>query len=157
MSVDSGLALLDADALADGSVISVGVGTGGAPLSDGSGDSVGSDGGPGVAVGGGATAVVGTGEDTEGVGVAEGASYPAGVIGRVPAGRTGAAPIPPAPPTRPSPAVDAGTSVGVPRIQPIATARGRPRATMPKKRDLGERRTPGKRAEAPGRYGAIGG
>ncbi len=158
MPVASGSGSADADALVDGSMISVGVGTGGRPPRDGSGDSVGRDGGPGVALGGGAAAVVGTGEDStaDGVGTAAVAPYPTAVTGRDSAGFTGAAPIPPSPPTRPSPAVDAGALVGVPRVQPIVTASGRPNATMPKKRDLGERRTPHEPGDPPEGYGTIG-
>ncbi|MEV8507303.1 hypothetical protein AB0368_21150 [Actinoplanes sp. NPDC051475] len=51
----------------------------------------------------------------------------------------GAVPKAPAP----SGALTGGGAVpGVPSVQPAATANGRPKATMPKKTDLGDSRTP---------------
>ncbi|OJF09977.1 hypothetical protein [Couchioplanes caeruleus] len=52
---------------------------------------------------------------------------------------TGAVPKPPAPPGA---FADGGAASGVPRVQPTATENGRPSATMPKKTDLGDSRTP---------------
>ncbi|GGQ42437.1 hypothetical protein GCM10010166_08040 [Couchioplanes caeruleus subsp. azureus] len=52
---------------------------------------------------------------------------------------TGAVPKPPAPPGA---VADGGAASGVPSVQPRATENGRPSATMPKKTDLGESRTP---------------
>lgn len=51
----------------------------------------------------------------------------------------GAAPIPPAPSGA---LTGGGAGDGVPSVQPTVTANGRPKATMPKKIDLGESRTP---------------
>jgi hypothetical protein len=51
----------------------------------------------------------------------------------------GAAPIPPA---APGALTGGGAGDGVPSVQPTVTANGRPKATMPKKIDLGESRTP---------------
>ena len=51
----------------------------------------------------------------------------------------GAAPIPPAPPGA---LIGGAAGDGVPSIQPMVAANGRPNATMPKKTDLGESRTP---------------
>ena len=52
----------------------------------------------------------------------------------------GAAPIPPAPPGA---LTGGGAGAGVPSIQPTVSAKGRPRATMPKKMGLGDSRTSG--------------
>jgi hypothetical protein len=51
----------------------------------------------------------------------------------------GGAPIPPAPPGA---LTGGGAGDGVPSVQPMVTANGRPNATTPKKTDLGESRTP---------------
>jgi len=61
------------------------------------------------------------------------------VTGRDVDARAGAAPMLPAPPGA---LADRGVGTGVPSVQPTVTAKGRPRATMPKKMDLGESRTP---------------
>ena len=60
------------------------------------------------------------------------------VTGREVDPRAGAAPRPPAPIG--AAAVDEFVN-GAPSVQPTVTANGRPRATMPKKMDLGESRT----------------
>lgn len=63
-----------------------------------------------------------------------------GVSGAGVDARAGAAPIPPAP----AGAATAGGGVraGSASVQPTVTANGKPSATMPKKMDLGESRTP---------------
>lgn len=58
----------------------------------------------------------------------------------------GAAPIPPAPPGA---LTGGGAGTGEPIIQPTVSAKGRPRATMPKNRGLGDNRTSGTPVRAP--------
>ena len=58
----------------------------------------------------------------------------------------GAVPMPPAPPGA---LAGAGAGAGVPAVQPAVTANGSPRATTPKKVDLGENRTSSSPDRAP--------
>ena len=58
----------------------------------------------------------------------------------------GAAPMPPAPPGA---LTGGGAGVGVPRVQPTVTAKGRPRATTLRKVDLGVNRTSSSPDRAP--------
>ena len=130
-----------ADGLAGGLATSVGVGTGGSvSVNVGSGDreAVGmADGAPEIgpaltagALGGADVAEPGRGGRDE---------YSTVVMGGEVAACAGAAPISPAPPGAPA---TGDMSAGVPSVQPTVTANGRPRATKPKKMDLGESRTP---------------
>jgi hypothetical protein len=64
--------------------------------------------------------------------------------------RGGAVPIPSAPPGA---LTGDGTGAGVPSVQPALTANGRPRATTPKKMDLGDNRTSAHRIKRPKSYG----
>ena len=137
MPPGSGVALLDgvADGLGGSLVTVVGVGTGGS-VSVGAGDRET------------VTAVLGAAEPE---GTAIGAVAPAAeplfrgtrdewsmvVTGDV-ATRGGAAPIDPLPPGA---LIVVGAAAGAPSVQPTVTANGRPRATMPKKMDLGVSRT----------------
>jgi hypothetical protein len=119
--------------------ISVGVGTGGM-FSTGAGEDVAEAAGDG--------AVVVNGAVEEGVlgGVAAGApgrggcdeEYWTGVTGWDVVTRSGAAPMPPAPPGA---LATGGFSAGVPSSHPMVTAKGSPKATMPKKTYLGFSRT----------------
>jgi hypothetical protein len=127
-----------ADGLAGGIPISVGVGTGGI-----------------VRIGGADVLVLTTGAADSGTGLPgtgprgiadASADALAGcdanstaVTGREVDPRAGAAPRPPAPI---GPVAVDGFVIGAPSVQPTVTAKGRPRATMPKKMDLGESRTP---------------
>jgi hypothetical protein len=145
-SVGAGEALAEADVL--GSSGSVGVGTGGW-VSGGHGSSDASVGGAvGVPVG---AAVAGpdvggpTGVETAADGTTDDvtATARATVEGDIAAGagrrcRAGASPSPPAPVGA---SIAADRVTGVASCQPIVTATGSPRATSPKKMDLGDNRT----------------
>ena len=125
--------------------ISVGVGTGGSS-SVGSGEAeadaigaavVGTGAADGALAGGTSTLLAGAG------------AYCASVTGREvgTAARRGAVPMPPLPAPAPRPPVPLGAPIeaargfGVASVQPIATEIGSPRATIPKKTDLGVSRT----------------
>jgi hypothetical protein len=142
-----------ADALDDGAPTSVGVGTGGS-VSGGNTECVTAGAVVGAVVAAGATlaGTVPTG-DADGLDPGRGGwdEYSTAVTGCEVAPRAGAAPIPPAPPGA---LATGGASAGVPSVQPTVTANGRPRATIPKKMDLGESRTPEHRFWAGKGYGS---
>lgn len=127
---------------------SVGVGTGGM-VRGGSGSCDASVGTVlGEPVGAAVTGPEGTGPagaDTAADGTAEGVTDPTGAAETREAGasatlacRTGATPMPPVPPAR---STAAERVAGVANCQPTVTAIGSPRATSPKKMDLGDNRT----------------
>jgi hypothetical protein len=130
-----------ADGLDGGVVTSVGVGTGGR-VRVGSGDTVTVGLVVGAVVAAGGMVAVGAlagGSVAPAPGRGGWDEYSTAVTGCDGTTRAGAAPIPPAP----AGALAArGTESGVPSVQPTVTANGRPRATMPKKMDLGDSRTP---------------
>jgi hypothetical protein len=129
-----------AEGLSGGLTIWVGVGTGGSV-------SVGGGGWDAVVLGAGAAetgaALAGTALSTTSDGAVDGLlevdEYSTVVTGRDVDARSGAAPMPPAPPGA---LAAGGLATGVPSVQPTVTANGRPRESMPKKMDLGESRTP---------------
>jgi hypothetical protein len=141
-----------ADALVDGTLTSVGVGTGGS-VSGGHADRVTTGAVVGAVVAAGAT-LAGTvpAGDAEVLDPGRGGceEYSTAVTGCEVAACAGAAPIPPAPPGA---LATGGAMSGEPSVQPTVTANGRPRATMPKKMDLGESRTPEHRFWAGKGYG----
>jgi hypothetical protein len=164
------LGLVESDGVADGcgmSVISVGVGTGG-NVSGGNGETTADDvGAAGVAKGADGIAALDvagadgvTAPDGDSDGPADGVAYRTGLTGVAVAARAGAAPMLPAPPGWP---VATGRFAGVASVQPIVTASGSPKATSPKKMDLGDNctlRTPVRRPERlrlRGRYAAAPG
>jgi hypothetical protein len=124
---------------------SVGVGTGGR-VSGGNGPSDASVGGAdGVPLGATVIGPDATGVDTTGDegsdGVTDGAGATVDDDTTAAAGlvcRAGASPMPPAPPGA---STAAERVAGVASCQPIVTATGSPRATSPKKMDLGDNRT----------------
>jgi hypothetical protein len=121
-------------------VISVGVGTGGI-VSEGSGAGGTALEGGDDAVDGATTGALDGGGDPEGDAATDvdgAAVSPTVATGFEAVGRAGATPIAPAPP----PAVTgAGGFAGEASDQPVTTASGRPKATIPKKTDLGDNRT----------------
>ena len=127
-----------ADGVGGGLRIWVGVGTGGSV-------SAGGNEGEAVAVGVGAAGIGGATEVGDGGGVETAApgrggreEYSTAVTGWDVAVRSGAVPMPPAPPG----ALTTGVfSAGVPSTQPTVTANGNPTTTMPRNTYLGERRT----------------
>jgi hypothetical protein len=140
-----------ADGLDDGAETSVGVGTGGS-VSVGNGDWVTGVPAAGSVVAGGALAWAALAGNGDGLDPGRGGldEYWTAVTGWDVTARAGAAPISPAPTGA---LASGGTSAGVPSVQPTVTANGRPRATMPKKMDLGESRTPEHRFWAGKGYG----
>jgi hypothetical protein len=128
-----------ADGVGGGLKISVGVGTGGMSSTGGGADAV-------VVAGAGAVVINGAVEPAGAVGrVDTGApgrggweEYWTGVTGWDGSTCSGAEPMPPAPPGA---LATGGFSAGVPSSQPTVTAKGSPRATMPKKMYLGLSRT----------------
>ena len=133
--------------------MSVGVGTGG-KVSDGSsargavlaagGGTLGS---PAVSVEGGAP---GAAEPVSVLSAGDDQSTTFRGVGAV--ARVGAAPMPPAPTGA---LIGAGPGVGPANCQPTVTAKGSPRATRPRKIDLGESRTHEHRFAAPKGYGVF--
>lgn len=127
-----------ADGLGGGLRISVGVGTGGTV-------SAGVNAADAVPVGAGAAEIGGAMEAGDAGGVETAApgrggrdEYWTGATGSDVAVRSGAVPMPPAPPGA---LATGGFSAGVPSTQPTVTANGNPTTTMPRKTYLGESHT----------------
>jgi hypothetical protein len=127
-----------ADGMGGGLRISVGVGTGGMVSTGGGADEVEPVGEGAAGTSGPVEVDVDGGVDGDAPGRGGWDEYWTGVTGCEVAMRSGAVPMPPAPPG----ALATGSfSAGVPSSHPIVTAKGRPNATIPKNTYLGESRT----------------
>jgi hypothetical protein len=146
------LGVVESDGVADGldgTVISVGVGTGGRVRVGSCDGGTGARGADRATVGvapldGGVLtgAVVGVAAGEVALGVGAGRDeYSTAVTGPAVLACLGALPSPPAPPAPPGCATAACRDAGVASVQPAETAIGRPRARSPKKTDLGDNRT----------------